>query len=157
MGNIKQLTRYTYDDTVDQLDYSYNGNQVTRITDAWGSRNAYDVKEYVDAADASVEFGYDANGNMVYDLDRGISAIRYNCLNLPDTIQFDNGSQIVYRYDAQGVKLSTRYVTSLFPMVVPIGSVADCFDNPDAPFYPSATSTTISYVGNVEYKSKSRP
>ena len=43
---------------------------------------------------------YDANGNMVCDATRGISAIRYNILNLPDTIQFVNGGQIVNFYDA---------------------------------------------------------
>lgn len=41
-------------------------------------------------------------GNMIYDLDRNICAIKYNLLNLPDTIQFANGNLIVHQYDALG-------------------------------------------------------
>jgi hypothetical protein len=37
---------------------------------------------------------------MTYDLDRNICAIKYNLLNLPDTIQFANGNLIVHQYDA---------------------------------------------------------
>ncbi len=144
MGNIRQLTRYTYDDTVDWLSYSYNGNQVVRITDACSSRNEYDVKEYVDASDEDIDFGYDANGNMVYDLDRGISAIRYNCLNLPDTIQFDNGNQIIHHYDALGTKLGSRYYTCRTTTVVPIGVVVE---NNAVNSYVSGTD----YAGSVEY------
>ena len=47
---------------------------------------------------------YDANGNLIRDLDRGITAIKYNILNLPDTILFINGNQIVNLYDASGHK-----------------------------------------------------
>ena len=42
----------------------------------------------------------DSNGNMTADLDRDIVAIRYNMLNLPDTVQFRNGSAIVNYYTA---------------------------------------------------------
>ena len=45
--------------------------------------------------------------NLVFDLDRGISVIKYNILNLPDTIQFSNGNQIVNLYDAAGRKYKT--------------------------------------------------
>ena len=41
-------------------------------------------------------------GNMTYDLDRNICAIKYNLLNLPDTIQFANGNLIVHQHDALG-------------------------------------------------------
>lgn len=43
---------------------------------------------------------YDANGHLIKDKDRGINVIKYNILNLPDTIQFVNGGQIVNFYDA---------------------------------------------------------
>ena len=48
--------------------------------------------------------GIIADGNLVYDADREISVISYNILNLPDTIQFINGNQIVNLYDAVGNK-----------------------------------------------------
>ena len=56
---------------------------------------------------------YDANGNLVYDEDRGISVIHYNVLNLPDTVQFINGNQIVNLYDAVGRKY--RSITYIVP------------------------------------------
>lgn len=54
---------------------------------------------------------YDANGNLIRDLDRGITAIKYNILNLPDTIQFINGNQIVNLYDAAGHKYKSIVYT----------------------------------------------
>jgi hypothetical protein len=53
---------------------------------------------------------YDANGNMIKDLDRDIVTIKYNLLNLPKPIQFKNGCQIKHTYAADGQKLSSRYV-----------------------------------------------
>ena len=59
---------------------------------------------------------------MIYDQDRGIAAIRYNLLNLPDTIQFTNGNQIVHRYDAAGNRLTTNYYTRKVATAVPLGN-----------------------------------
>jgi len=98
MGNITYLNRNTFDDTIDQLNFNYNGNQISSITDAWSGRNQNDIKEYQDINDATVipeEFIYDANGNLTTDLDRDIVTIRYNILNLPDIVQFKDGHQII--------------------------------------------------------------
>jgi RHS repeat-associated protein len=112
-GNIAQLTRWDNQDSMDQLMLTYNGNQVKKVAD-WGiSQHLYSIKEYHDLADETTEFFYDSNGNLTADLDRKIVAIRYNLLNLPDTVQFENGNQILNRYDATGRKLQTEYVTAL--------------------------------------------
>ncbi|NLO69977.1 MAG: hypothetical protein GX102_03335 [Porphyromonadaceae bacterium] len=50
--------------------------------------------EYRDLKSEDIEFYYDANGNLVADLDRDFVTIRYNILNLPGLIQFKNGYQI---------------------------------------------------------------
>lgn len=50
---------------------------------------------------------YDANGNMVSDANRGVSEVRYNSLNLPSRIVFNNVRRIENRYRADGVKLSS--------------------------------------------------
>ena len=54
--------------------------------------------------------------------DRGIAAIRYNLLNLPDTIQFANGNQIIHTYDATGNRLRTSYHTRKVTTTVPLGN-----------------------------------
>ena len=55
---------------------------------------------------------YLANGNLITDADRGISVIKYNILNLPDTIQFVNGGKIVNFYDAAGRKYKSITYTN---------------------------------------------
>ncbi len=63
---------------------------------------------------------YDANGNLTADLDREIVTIKYNLLNLPDTIQFKYGNRIINKYDAAGKKLASEYHTLLTPLSVPL-------------------------------------
>ena len=63
----------------------------------------------------------DSNGNMTADLDRDIVAIRYNLLNLPDTVQFRNGSAIVNYYTADGKRTGSKYLTPLTTVVIPAG------------------------------------
>jgi RHS repeat-associated protein len=53
----------------------------------------------------SIEYVYDYNGNMVSDLNKGITNITYNHLNLPVQISFGSTNKIVYLYDAAGKKL----------------------------------------------------
>ena len=84
---------------------------------------------------------------MVKDLDRDIVTVRYNMLNLPDTVQFKNGNQIIHSYDASGRKLSTRNFTLATPIVVPIGETRQWewdFDVID--------ETGTFYVDNIEYE-----
>ena len=73
-----------------------------------------------DLANLGTEFLYDANDNMIADYDREIVSIRFNLLNLSDTIQFKNGNQIINRYAADGSKLRTDYFTLVTPLTVPI-------------------------------------
>ena len=63
----------------------------------------------------------DSNGNMTADLDRDIVAIRYNLLNLPDTVQFRNGSAIVNYYTADGKRTGSKYLTPQTTVVIPAG------------------------------------
>ena len=66
-------------------------------------------------------FFYDDNGNLYKDLNRGITGIDYNLLNLPEKITFENGSNIRYRYDADGTKLRADYKTVFNELYTPIG------------------------------------
>lgn len=122
MGNITSLTRFSAEDISDQLYLCYNGNQLKYVNDNGIQQSIYGLKDYQNKSNTQDEFAYDANGNMTKDLDRDIYTIRYNLLNLPDTIQFKNGHQIINKYDASGKKLSTRYYTVLVTAQVPLVS-----------------------------------
>lgn len=93
---------------IDDLDYQYNGNQLKNVLD-----KSLHISGFTDkpGADASVlEYLYDKNGNTVHDLNKSVSSIRYNHLNLPTEIEFTRElpvrtDRIVYTYDALGNKL----------------------------------------------------
>ena len=144
-GNITHLSRWDNQDTMDHLYLEYDGNQVIGVSDEGFPPYSYDSKQYYDYADSDVEFGYDANGNMTYDLDRNICAIKYNLLNLPDTIQFSNGNLIVHQYDALGNKCFTTYYTRNTPIVVPIGNIVEQLDS-------AYNVLTYSYNDHFVYK-----
>ena len=59
----------------------------------------------MNGANTANEYVYDANGN----LNKNITDIQYNFLNLPSQITFDDGSTIVYLYSADGTKLRTMH------------------------------------------------
>ena len=122
-GNITSLERWDEDNNMDNLAFTYNGNQLHSIDDGGVEAYRYDTKHYHDNSNSSNDFAYDANGNMIYDQDRGIAAIRYNLLNLPDTIQFTNGNLIIHRYDAAGNRLETKYLTKKIAAIVQLEQV----------------------------------
>ncbi len=128
-GNITRLERWDNQDIMNMLHYTYDGNQVTKVTDMGYYPVDYSCKRYMDLADVSQEMEYDANGNLIYDLDRQIVAIRYNILNLLDTVQFANGNQIINHYDALGTRYKTSYRTRKVAATVPVGTTLSATDN----------------------------
>lgn len=102
-----------------------NGNRLVAVTNEV-EEAVYNRKGCHDLNTEGNDFGYDANGNLIYDLDRDIVTIRYNLLNLPDTVQFQDGRQIVNRYAADGRKLTSTGYTPLETMLAPlaVGEVA---------------------------------
>ena len=64
---------------------------------------------YTSEGDFSAAYTYDANGNMTRDLNKGISNISYNLLNLPGEITFTDGKKVKYIYSADGTKVRTTY------------------------------------------------
>ena len=131
-GNIKGLQRYGQTSSsayglIDNLTFTLNGNQLTRVDDAVTASAYNGGFEFKDGAKQANEYSYDANGNLTKDLNKGITDISYNCLNLPGVVTFSDGSTITYTYAADGTKLRT---------VHKIGS----------------TTTTTDYYGNVVYE-----
>ena len=131
-GNIKGLQRYGQLSSaaygmIDNLTLTLNGNQLNRVDDAVTASAYNGGFEFKNGANAADEYSYDANGNLTKDLNKGISGITYNFLNLPNVVTFSDGSTITYTYGADGTKLRT---------VHKIGS----------------TTTTTDYCGNVDYE-----
>ena len=105
-GNIKALQRYG-NGLIDNLTYTYSGNQLTRVDDATGNAAGFS-----NGASTADEYTYDNNGNLTKDSNKGISNIAYNCLNLPSTVTFSDGSTITYSYSADGTKLRMVHTIS---------------------------------------------
>ena len=108
-GNIKALQRYG-NGLIDDLTYTYSGNQLTRVDDATGSSAGFS-----NGASTTNEYVYDNNGNLTKDSNKGITSIAYNCLNLPSKVTFSDGSTIVYSYAADGTKLRTYIPSAVLP------------------------------------------
>ena len=131
-GNIKTLQRYgqtgasTYG-LIDNLTFTLGGNQLTRVDDAVATSAYNNGFEFKDGVKQANEYNYDSNGNLTKDLNKGISTITYNVLNLPNMVTFSDGSTIAYTYGADGTKLKTVHKTG-------------------------STTTTTDYCGNVVYE-----
>jgi RHS repeat-associated protein len=123
-GNILSLNRFGEQDIhdpqigtpdygqIDQLNYnSYKGNQLDALTDLYSDSTAASMPDFHDLSTSSTgEYLYDANGNMVRDDNKGITAIVYNHMNLPVEINFGANNKIVYLYDANGRKLMKQVI-----------------------------------------------
>ena len=113
-GNIKSLQRYGRTGAsaygmLDNLTYTLNGNQLTRVDDAVTTSAYNSGFEFKDGVKQANEYTYDSNGNLTKDLNKGITDIQYNCLNLPSQVTFSDGSTITYTYAADGTKLKTAH------------------------------------------------
>ena len=114
MGNVQTLKRYGLRDNnqyglIDNLTFTYNGNQVTKVEDAVSGPFYSGAFHFVNGSGATTEYTYDQNGNMTKDLNKNISSIQYNLLNLPSRITYQDGRMINYIYSATGTKLSVTY------------------------------------------------
>lgn len=105
-GNILTLNRRDQSGTlIDSLRYDYGtntaySNQLLAVTD-----DSQNDKGFKDGNTTNDDYVYDANGNLISDLNKNIVEISYNHLNLPDTVYFGDGRQINYLYSATGQKL----------------------------------------------------
>ena len=113
-GSIERLQRYGKKNNgtfglIDDLTYSYNGNQIKAISDKAGSLLYNGSFDFKDGANADTEYFYDVNGALVKDLNKGISNIEYDVLGNLKCITFSNDFKTKYVYDAAGNKLRTTH------------------------------------------------
>ena len=113
--------------TMNALVMTLDGNHLKAVRNATGGTAAPGSFGFVDGVTQTTEYTYDNNGNLTQDLNKGISNISYNSLNLPQVVTFSNGNTITYLYTADGRKLRTIHVTN-------------------------GTATTTDYCGNVIYE-----
>ena len=117
-GSIECLQRYGKKNNgtfglIDDLMYSYNGNQIKAISDKAGSLLYDGSFDFKDGANADVEYFYDTNGALIKDLNKGISNIEYDVLGNLKFITFSNGFKTKYVYDAAGNKLRTTHESAV--------------------------------------------
>lgn len=115
-GNILGLLRYGQTSVsnyglIDNLNLVYDGNQLKAVADNAVSAAYNNGFEFKDGANQTIEYLYDKNGNLTKDLNKNITEIQYNCLNLPRLVTFAGGNRIEYEYAADGRKLRTVHVT----------------------------------------------
>ncbi|WP_281336235.1 DUF6443 domain-containing protein [Flavobacterium eburneipallidum] len=112
--NMQSLTNSNSFSDIDYLTYTYDiGNKLREVKDAYGL-STYGKEGFKDGSRNTMpgpgdDYSYDANGNMIFDANKGITSITYNHLNLPKAVYISdndyNFGSIVYVYDAMGTKL----------------------------------------------------
>lgn len=154
MGNVQSLLRSGLLDDgsyglIDNLSYNYHGNQLLKVDDAAVGPYYQGAFHFVDGADEAVEYEYDANGNMVRDLNKGIISISYDLNNQPRKIEYSDGRNASYVYDAEGNKLSVSYNLTAMSSAQPQMPVMQSSDVASANV--SNGQKTIDYCGNIIY------
>ncbi|MGF7028647.1 MULTISPECIES: DUF6443 domain-containing protein [Sphingobacterium] len=106
-GNLNAMIQKGWDPTtnaivnMDKLTYAYApaSNRLIKVQDDGVASSLPDFK---DGANVATEYFYDPNGNMIKDLNKNISDIKYNHLNKPVQINVTGQGKINYFYDASG-------------------------------------------------------
>lgn len=109
LNGLKAANSYAQ---VENLSMTYRGNQLINVHDT-NTRPSLADTEYFqdcskDVAKTKVEYTYNKNGAMTKDLNKGITEIRYNSLNLPRQMDIKSPqgeARNEYLYSASGQKL----------------------------------------------------
>jgi RHS repeat-associated protein len=162
-GNIKQMQQWGWTPQnaamqIDSLTYSYLNNSTKSQTFSNKLQAVHDpitvsgLGDFENRHTGTIDYAYDANGNLMRDLNKRIGAstsngMTYNHLNLPTaiTIRNENGTfkgKITYTYDAGGNKLNKVVIENNVPVV---------YNNTS--YTVNVTTTTLYRSGSV-YESK---
>ncbi len=148
-GNLLTLTQMgvlpggTAPIFLDKLNYLYNtkSNKLFSVSDIGGNPGNGKQGDFKDGGNGSnADYSYDANGNMVTDNNKRISAITYNYLDKPELMTIAapaggaGGGTIKYIYSAGGSKLQ-KIVT----------------ENPTPANGNQTVITTTTYIGAFVY------
>jgi RHS repeat-associated protein len=154
-GNIKTLSRrgkssLAADNNahIDNLTMTYTGNQLLKAEDAVATIALAESGDFKNYSNVATEYTYNKNGAMAKDLNKGITAIQYNSLNLPRMMDIKSPvaeARNEYLYSAGGQKLKvTQKWNPNFSTAPVIGSAITV---------STLTQTkTTDYVGNKIYE-----
>lgn len=200
-GNIKQMQqwglkvnssaqldniRYTYYSNSNQLKsatdftndaYSQLGDFITSETHPqYSSKAALTSVSSQSLFDAITDYTYDGNGNMITDLNKGMTdwfmpgvpGIRYNYLNLPEYIDATNGmayqKTVTFVYDAKGNKLQKivydglgRNRTEETTTTYIGGMVYETFTMNGDPDHPESRNNILQFAGHEEGRIRFKP
>jgi RHS repeat-associated protein len=156
-GNMLTLQRYGKKDAgsgstsfglVDNLTMTYNGNQLTKVSDAVANFAYPESADFKNYGGTNSAYTYNKNGAMASDSHKGILGIKYNSLNLPQELAVKNINAVgktYYLYSAGGQKLQTVHKSTTNMAYTPVvGSTSG-----DSNFN---VTTTTDYVGNKVYE-----
>ncbi|MGB0178105.1 MAG: RHS repeat domain-containing protein, partial [Owenweeksia sp.] len=154
-GNIGSLQRkgFTAGDlvnpvfsTTDDLSYTYSGDQLLAVSDA----ATYYSNDFNDGNQSGNDYGYDVNGNLTADLNKGIT-ISYNHLNLPLEVSKDATHKVEYIYAANGTKLQ-KTITDGSTVTVTDYSVIGNYANNNLDFIFTGEGRAVDDNGTWRYE-----
>lgn len=112
MGNLQSMDRSgkTGDNSwgeIDKLAYSYinSGNRLQQVDDTGQNATA---GGFINGVNTSGDYGYTNAGKITSDLNKGISTIEYNYLDLVSKITKTNNDYIEYKYNSLGNKIAVK-------------------------------------------------
>ncbi|WP_448776425.1 DUF6443 domain-containing protein [Bacteroides congonensis] len=113
-GLLTAETESVFGET-DRLFLTYHGSQLKQVTDSADLNIALSpvALNFIDGVNLAEEYKYDKSGNLIQDLNKGIGQIKYNSLNLPDTVIVDKKHYIYYRYGGEGSKFQVIHRDSV--------------------------------------------
>lgn len=117
--------------TVDNISMSYPGNQLIKADDIGTNITLSASMNFKNNSTAAKEYFYDLNGNLARDLNKRITSITHNLLNLPQTVT------IVY---TAGQATNTQTYA------------ANCSKLRTVQQLSGTNSKRTDYIGNVIYK-----
>ena len=97
---------------IDSLKYTYQtaSNKLSRVDDYFNDPTSKLGDFHYTGTKQLTDYNYDANGNLITDNNKSISAITYNYLNLPNQVTVTGKGTVTYTYDATGNKLKKTTV-----------------------------------------------
>lgn len=164
-GNIKTLTRqqrkhqltgitgsYT-SETIDNLSYTYSGanvNSLQKVTDGASTSAASGFDN--GASTTGNDYGYDNNGNLLSDANKGITSIVYNFLSKPTQVNFSDGKKIEYVYDAGGNKLTQKLYQGTTLLTTTDYVNGFVYENGTLSFFGSPEGRVVNTSGTLTYE-----